>query len=98
MTGSAAMCFCMLVAAAVFTAQPNSQTASKVLLAFVVIYIFAYTASISPYAWLCAGEIPSQRLRHYTVGLAAAFGFFSCLADFLHSSLLLVTNGLELVC
>lgn len=31
---------------------------------------------ISAYAWLCGGEIPSQRLRSYTFGLAAAVGFF----------------------
>lgn len=31
---------------------------------------------IAPYAWLAGGEIPSQRLRSYTFGLAAAVGFF----------------------
>lgn len=31
---------------------------------------------ISTYAWLAGGEIPSQRLRSYTFGLAAAVGFF----------------------
>ena len=31
---------------------------------------------ISTYAWLAGGEIPSQRLRSYTFGLAAAIGFF----------------------
>lgn len=30
---------------------------------------------IAPYSWLVAGEIPSQRLRSYTFGLAAAAGF-----------------------
>jgi nitrate/nitrite transporter NarK len=30
---------------------------------------------ISAYAWLAGGEIPSQRLRSYTFGLAAAVGF-----------------------
>jgi ABC-type sulfate transport system permease component len=31
---------------------------------------------ISSYAWLAGGELPSQRLRSYTFGLAAAVGFF----------------------
>jgi hypothetical protein len=31
--------------------------------------------AICPFAWLCGGEIPSQRLRSYTFGLAAAVGF-----------------------
>ena len=30
---------------------------------------------IAAYAWLSGGEIPSQRLRSYTFGVAAAVGF-----------------------
>jgi hypothetical protein len=30
---------------------------------------------IATYAWLAGGEIPSQRLRSHTFGLAAAIGF-----------------------
>jgi len=30
---------------------------------------------IATYAWLSGGEIPSQRLRSYTFGFAAAIGF-----------------------
>lgn len=30
---------------------------------------------VATYAWLAGGEIPSQRLRSYTFGLAAAIGF-----------------------
>ena len=30
---------------------------------------------IATYAWLSGGEIPSQRLRSHTFGLAAAVGF-----------------------
>src|SRR4051812_23709681 len=32
---------------------------------------------ISTYAWLAGGEIPSQRLRSYTFGLASAVGFLA---------------------
>lgn len=31
---------------------------------------------IATYAWLSGGELPTQRLRSYTFGLAAAVGFF----------------------
>lgn len=30
---------------------------------------------IAAYAWLAGGEIPSQRLRSYTFGIASAVGF-----------------------
>lgn len=30
---------------------------------------------IATYAWLSGGELPTQRLRSYTFGLAAAIGF-----------------------
>ena len=30
---------------------------------------------VATYAWLAGGEIPSQRLRSYTFGIAAAVGF-----------------------
>lgn len=40
-----------------------------------VIYICGYNGMVSTYAWLAGGEIPSQRLRSYTFGLAAAVGF-----------------------
>ena len=31
---------------------------------------------VAAYAWVVGGEAPSQRLRSYTFGLAAAVGFF----------------------
>lgn len=30
---------------------------------------------VSSYAWVSGGELPSQRLRSYTFGFAAAIGF-----------------------
>jgi hypothetical protein len=30
---------------------------------------------VAAYAWLSGGEIPSQRLRSYTFGIASAVGF-----------------------
>lgn len=32
---------------------------------------------IATYAWISGGELPSQRLRSYTFGLATAVGFFA---------------------
>ncbi|EMT71214.1 Alpha-glucosides permease MPH2 [Fusarium odoratissimum] len=47
----------------------------KVLVALSCFYMMAFNGMIAPYSWLVAGEIPSQRLRSYTFGLAAAAGF-----------------------
>lgn len=40
-----------------------------------VIYICGYNGMVATYAWLAGGEIPSQRLRSHTFGIAAAVGF-----------------------
>lgn len=38
---------------------------------------------VTTYAWISVGEIPSQRLRSYTMGLATAMGnFFMWLESF----------------
>jgi len=66
---------CMLVIAVVYTVAPTSPSALKCLVAFVCIYIFFYGGWCSPTAWLVAGEIPSTRLRSYTLGLGAGAGF-----------------------
>ena len=35
---------------------------------------------VSTYAWVSGGELPSQRLRSYTFGLAAAVGFLGAVS------------------
>jgi len=65
-----------LIIAAVYNAQPGTRTTGKVIVALSVIYIVGYNGCISSYAWLSGGELPSQRLRSYTFGLASAIGFF----------------------
>lgn len=35
---------------------------------------------VSTYAWVSGGELPSQRLRSYTFGLAAAIGFLGAVS------------------
>ncbi|KAL2121700.1 hypothetical protein VTJ04DRAFT_2155 [Mycothermus thermophilus] len=65
-----------LIIAVVYHVQPGATSTGVVLVAFTCVYMMCYNAMISTYAWLAAGEIPSQRLRSYTFGLAAAVGFF----------------------
>jgi len=67
--------FCQLIIAVVYQKNPGTSATGKVVVAVSVIYLFVYNGAICPFAWLCGGEIPSQRLRSYTFGLAAAVGF-----------------------
>lgn len=48
---------------------------TQAIIALSVIYITGYNGMVATYAWLAGGEIPSQRLRSYTFGIAAAVGF-----------------------
>ncbi|KAJ3578327.1 hypothetical protein NPX13_g2234 [Xylaria arbuscula] len=65
-----------LIMAIVYTVEPGTQKTGKVIVGLSVIYIVAYNALISTYAWLSGGELASQRLRSHTFGLATAIGFF----------------------
>lgn len=47
----------------------------KAIVGLSVIYICGYNGMVAAYAWLAGGEIPSQRLRSYTFGIASAVGF-----------------------
>jgi len=76
MTGLILCGITQLIMAAVYNASPGTRSTSKAVVALSVLYIIAYNGMISSYAWLSGGELPSQRLRSYTFGLAAAVGFF----------------------
>ncbi|KAI0508901.1 MFS monosaccharide transporter-like protein [Xylaria bambusicola] len=65
-----------LIMAIVYTIEPGTEKTGKVIVGLSVIYIVAYNALISTYAWLSGGELASQRLRSHTFGLATAIGFF----------------------
>lgn len=65
-----------LIIAVVYKTHPGTTSTGQVLVAFTCIYMMSYNGMIATYAWLAGGEIPSQRLRSYTFGLAAAVGFF----------------------
>lgn len=67
---------CMLILAVIYRNNTLSVTAGKVLVAFTIIYLFFYNFCIAPYVYLSAGEIPTQRLRGYTLGSAIGIAFF----------------------
>uniref|UniRef100_A0A0D2Y0E5 Major facilitator superfamily (MFS) profile domain-containing protein n=1 Tax=Fusarium oxysporum (strain Fo5176) TaxID=660025 RepID=A0A0D2Y0E5_FUSOF len=67
--------FFQLIIATVYDHNPGAIVTGKVLVALSCFYMMAFNGMIAPYSWLVAGEIPSQRLRSYTFGLAAAAGF-----------------------
>ncbi|KAJ8110487.1 hypothetical protein ONZ43_g5857 [Nemania bipapillata] len=76
MTGFVVCGLSQLIMAIVYTVEPGTQKTGKVIVGLSVIYIVAYNAFISTYAWLSGGELASQRLRSHTFGLATALGFF----------------------
>ncbi|KAK0384884.1 hypothetical protein NLU13_7362 [Sarocladium strictum] len=67
-------CF-QLIIAVTYQQNPGSPSTGKVLVALSCLYMVAYNGMIAAYSWLVAGEIPSQRLRSHTFGVAAAVGF-----------------------
>jgi hypothetical protein len=77
-------CGCLqLIIAAVYHAQPGTKSTGMIIVALSCLYMFSYNGMIATYAWLAGGEIPTQRLRSHTFGLAAAVGFaFAWLTTF----------------
>ncbi|KAK4541798.1 hypothetical protein LTR36_007330 [Oleoguttula mirabilis] len=75
-TGLILCAITMLIIAAVDTAAPKAESTKKLIVGISVVYIAGYNGMISSYAWVSGGELPSQRLRSYTFGLAASVGFF----------------------
>jgi MFS family permease len=73
--GFATQAVCMLIVALVYQYKSTSPIGGKVLVAFTIIYLFFYNMCVAPYLYLSAGEIPTQRLRGYTLGMAIGVGF-----------------------
>ncbi|KAJ5552763.1 Maltose permease [Penicillium frequentans] len=67
--------FSQLIVAIVYTVKPGTTATGKAIVGLSVIFICGYNGMVSTYAWVSGGELPSQRLRSYTFGLAAAVGF-----------------------
>ncbi|KAK3331384.1 general substrate transporter [Apodospora peruviana] len=83
MTGLGVCGVFQLIIAVVYDKRPGETSTGNVLVAFTCLYMMSYNGMISSYAWLAGGEIPSQRLRSYTFGMAAAVGFlFAWLTTF----------------
>jgi len=75
----------MFIVAIIWTAGGSNHTAiqGRAIVAMVNIYLGAYSYSIGPIAWVAAGEIPSNRLRSMTLGLAMSITFlFAWLTTF----------------
>lgn len=75
-TGLALCGILQLIIAIVYNKKPGTKDTGRVIVALSCLYMFSYNGMISTYAWLAGGEIPTQRLRSHTFGLAAAAGFF----------------------
>ena len=76
MTGLLVCGILQLIIAITYSKKPGTKDTGRVIVALSCLYMFSYNGMISTYAWLAGGEIPTQRLRSYTFGLAAAVGFF----------------------
>ncbi|KAI1109601.1 general substrate transporter [Nemania sp. NC0429] len=76
MSGFVVCGLAQLIMAIVYTIEPGTEKTGKAIVGLSVVYIVAYNALISTYAWLSGGELASQRLRSHTFGLATAVGFF----------------------
>ncbi|QKX59069.1 uncharacterized protein TRUGW13939_06199, partial [Talaromyces rugulosus] len=75
MTGMTLCGISQLITAVIYTVQPGLPSTGKAIVGLAVIFIVGYNGMVSSYAWVSGGELPSQRLRSYTFGLAAAIGF-----------------------
>jgi MFS transporter, SP family, sugar:H+ symporter len=77
MIGFFAEAICMLVVAIVWTvdAAGTSPATGRALVAFSILFLFVYNMCCAPYLYLSAGEIPTQRLRSYTLGISIAVAF-----------------------
>ncbi len=70
------MIICEFIIAIVGTAAPNSDAASRVLIAFVCVYIFAFASTWGPTAWVLIGELFPLPIRAKGVALATASNWF----------------------
>jgi len=70
--GALGMVICQFIVAAVGTALPNDQSATRALIAFICIYIFFFASTWGPGAWVVIGEIFPIPIRSRGVGLSTA--------------------------
>lgn len=72
MFGAIGMAVSQLLVAAIGTALPDDQTASKALIAFVCTYIFFFACSWGPCAWVVTGEIFPLKARAKGLSITTA--------------------------
>lgn len=77
MFGGIAQALCMLGLALPYSIRGIDTTSGRVIIAMCCIYLFFASATTGPFAWQVAGEIPNQRLRGHTFGVAAAITYLS---------------------
>jgi sugar porter (SP) family MFS transporter len=70
--GALLMMTSQFIIAGVGTALPESEIASKVLIAFIMIYIFGFATTWGPAAWVVIGEIFPLTIRSKGVALSTA--------------------------
>ncbi|KEF59862.1 uncharacterized protein A1O9_04710 [Exophiala aquamarina CBS 119918] len=77
MFGGIVQALCMLGLALPYSIRGIDTTSGRVIIAMCCIYLFFASATTGPFAWQVAGEIPNQRLRGHTFGVAAAITYLS---------------------
>jgi MFS transporter, SP family, sugar:H+ symporter len=76
-SGTSVAAFCMFAVAIISTAAPGNRSALRAAVAFVMFYEASYSFSIGPCSWTVASEIPSNRLRSQTMGVAMGINFLA---------------------
>lgn len=70
--GALGMVICQFIVAAVGTALPDNENATRSVVAFICIYIFFFATTWGPGAWVLIGEIFPIPIRSRGVGLSTA--------------------------
>ncbi|EXJ54837.1 uncharacterized protein A1O5_12903 [Cladophialophora psammophila CBS 110553] len=73
--GGSMMTLCMLGMGVAYSTEGVGATGGRVIIAMSCIYVFFFCATVSPFCWQVAAEIPNQPLRGMTLGLASAITF-----------------------
>ncbi|KAK4955105.1 hypothetical protein LTR10_007299 [Elasticomyces elasticus] len=74
LVGVSAVGLAQLCPAIAWSIDPGSETTGKVVVAFIALFVFFYTA-YAPSAWLLGGEYPNNQMRAYSFGIATALNF-----------------------
>jgi sugar porter (SP) family MFS transporter len=72
MVGGIIQSLCMLGMGISYTVRGIDKLSGQVIIAMCSIYLFTASATTSPFSWQVSGEIPTQRLRSYTLGFSSS--------------------------